>query len=179
MNEEIYSTPESNLSKAEDFIQDNPTIIGAFDKPMLVAIAIQLALVVFLSITSFVGSPSTTASNVLVGFVTNAFWVFFLVYLIRRLRGNLVILKKQSSVYSHLGAWGYLWRSLVAKYLSFFLMLVALALFNGGAALNSSIDLTILSFGLSFVSSIVVVWLLFSRDRRAHFIWLVAIFRGY
>ena len=180
MNEEIYNAPESNLTKAEDLINDKPVFLGVFDKPMLIAVAIQVILIIVLSATSLFNDSAMSMENVAIGLFLEIFWAFFLVFLVRKIRGNKKISRKYPSVYQSLGAWGYLWRSFATKYVAFFFVIVLSALFSVAARLEApSIGFTIVSFGFSFAASIVTTWLFFSNDRAGQFRWVLTIFRGY
>jgi hypothetical protein len=180
MNAKIYKTPEANLVKLGEYTQADRVLVGPFDKPMLLAVVVQIVLIAVLSVLSLINKTAMSLENVSIGFVSETFWAVFLVYLIRKIRGNKKISRKYPSVYETLSTWDYLWRSLLSKYISLFLTIIFLALLSVATRLESpSIGFTVLSLGLSLVISVVATWLLFSTDRAGQFKWVLTIFRGY
>lgn len=74
--------------------------------------------------------------------------------------------------------WGYIWRSLVAYYVSFIPTALALALSVGVEQLQSLLGR--ITFNLTqFVMLAVTIWLFFSQDRRGQLRWTLSLLRGY
>lgn len=180
MDDKIYESPKSNVAVSREFIANQNLLLGVFDKNMIIAIVILITLALAISISSFLNQTNMSIENVTLGLALEIFWAIFLVYMIQLLGGSRKISKKHPSVYEKRGAFGYLWRTLIVKYLSLFVIVLLLTLFSLASRIEAPSALyTLVSFGLSIIASVFVIWLLFSKDRAGQFKWVIAIFRRY
>jgi hypothetical protein len=100
---------------------------------------------------------------------------YFLVYLLKSVT-NTVDQQTEGSL--GLGVWSYVWRVYLVKSLSLTVFVFIYVLLNRGIAPVPSVGLSFLMAASTFVTSIPLTWLFFSKDRRGHLLWAVQLFRG-
>ena len=102
-----------------------------------------------------------------VGIIINVLSVFLSVNILN-------IVKERSH---NLSIFGYIWRTLVASNLALF-STAAFILVTGSKFEIPSLQYTFVASGIMFLFIPVLMWALFSSNRRAQFIWFGQIFRG-
>ncbi|MBV1911022.1 MAG: hypothetical protein KUG78_17115 [Kangiellaceae bacterium] len=149
-----------------------------FDKTMITAISVLIAISFGLLFTSTDVEPDKFSSaNLTLSYFTQSIWCILLVLLIRHLRGNKVVRKKNPGVEFELSVWGYVWRGFLVQYLSLFLAVILILLARLEAV--PSVQYTLVMAILCYMSSIFLTWLIFSENRKEQAGLILSLFRGY
>lgn len=149
-----------------------------FDRTMFIAISALVALSLGMLLLSEDTEPNkfSTANHAL-SYFTELFWCVLVIFLVRLLRGNEVERRKNPGVKFELTVWGYFWRGLLIKYLALILSVILVLLTRLDP--KPSFQYTLVFSILSYMSSIFLMWLIFSKNRKEQMAFVFALFRGY
>jgi len=149
-----------------------------FDNTMYIAIAGLVAITFsFLLIPSDVETGKFSNANHILSFFTEFIWCVLVVFLIRILRGNKIVRKKNPDVEFELNVWGYIWRGFLIKFLAFYLVAILITLAHLKPV--PSVQYTMIFTLLGYMSSVLLTWLLFSKNRKEQVRLIFSLFRGY
>ncbi len=116
-----------------------------------------------------------TLANNIIGAIVTIAWIFYLVYFVNFLRTHLV---DNSLSVKTIGTWGYVWRALLIRWASFFITIIALALFktlSSNLPPAPSVQFTMFFSFLSFLTSLALGFIFFSKNRIEQLKWLMYI----
>lgn len=142
-----------------------------YDSRMKNAFLLLVGLVLILFCVQMLDADKFTELNLAVGLVGEILWAGVLVFCIK-------IVKEYKLESVEITVWGFFWRSVVTKYLSFVLSMVIYFLAPIDFDLPST-EYTIFIYILAVSSSLLVSWALFSVSRMAQFRWAFGAVRGY
>ena len=147
-----------------------------FDKTMILTILLMIGL----SVTSSIIAPSDnfefTLSNYIIGYCLTILGIIFVVYLIRHISGNKLRSKKHAEHPRFFSVWSYFWRATLTYALAYFSAVSITIIFDFRIEIPS-VSATIVASFLTYFMSVFYVWLLFSKNRRGQFNWLIQTIR--
>jgi hypothetical protein len=188
MNESPYEPAKSTLIKKRDTYRLKDIASSGFDRVMLFSLLFVAAfdgLFYVISLIDFdlleLPAPGQLElSDLLLEYVLGFLMTAFNVYLIRQLRGNVIRSNKTDIPDRYLSVWGYFWRTVIAKYVAFLIVLVAMV----STGLSKEFEMPSIEFTIAYNVLLVpvavfVVWLLFSYRKKQQLNWVLSVFRGY
>ncbi len=188
MNESPYEPAKSTLLKKGDDYRLKDISSTGFDRTMLFSLLFMAAFEGLFYVISLIDldhleSPALSQqelSSLLLEYVLGFLITAFNVYLIRQLRGNVIRSKKTDFPDRYLSVWGYFWRTAIAKYVAFLIVLIVMVL----TGLSQKFEMPSVQFTIAYNVLLVpvgvfVVWLLFSYRKKQQLNWVLSVFRGY
>jgi hypothetical protein len=176
-----YAAPEANLKKP---IEKGLPYNNSFNRSMIIAAIIMVVTISMIwSLTYFVEPSEVDIVEEVINYIFTVIQIVFAIYFIRRLRiRNLGA--SNEVIADELGIWGYCWRVVITILISLFVFIVPIVLvsiFTGFSLIERVPQLTIsIAAGIvTFPIILLVIWLIFSKDRKRQFNSLMSIFRGY
>ena len=154
------------------------SLMSNFDNKMIIATLIIITLEGVLIIFGEEGQYEFSKANYILGLFIHSFFCFFCIYLIKKFRGKYRIEKKEVIVLKQLGVWGYFWRGLITIITAFIISTIFMTVFIFGIEMPS-IRYTIVFSIILHLSAVIIVWLLFSKNRKQQINWFGSMFCGY
>ena len=172
-----YAAPEANLKKP---IEKDLPYNNSFNRSMIIAAIIMVvAISMIWSLTYFVEPSEVDIVEEVINYIFTVIQIVFAIYFIRRLRiRNLGA--SNEVIADELGVWGYCWRVVITILVSLFVFIVPIVLvsiFTGFSLIERVPQLTISI--VTFPIILLVIWLIFSKDRKRQLNSSMSIFRGY
>ena len=98
MSKDIYQPPKSNLSKRKINKLKREKFDGSFDKVMKASFCWAAFIEIFFTFIPLVDPDEDFIAGLIVGLLLNLILTLFIVYLVRVIRGNIVVSKKIRSL---------------------------------------------------------------------------------
>ncbi len=148
------------------------------EKRALIALCILIVGSITLAIFGPTGGLEFSVLNLGLGMILDVVMFSITVFLLQAIRGDRAVSKMTTNIALELSVWGYIWRSVLVRYLS---MMVAMIFFIALQVnyKQPSEELTTAYFAVSLPVSIALVWLFFSTDKKGNIRWIVSLARGY
>lgn len=149
-----------------------------FDKTMSFAILGLIAISFgFLLVPTDVNNGEYSTANHILSFFAEFTWCVLVVFLIRIMRGNKILSKKNPNIEFELSVWSYIWRGFLIKFLALFF--AAIFIMIARLKPEPSLQYTIIFSLLGYLSSVLLTWLIFSKNRKEQARLVLSLFRGY
>lgn len=179
MSKNIHKTPESELIDTQPVKLVSSKFDG-FDKTMKLSIVALYALEGFFIMFEFFDPNQFGLTNLVLWTIYSIVAYVFIVYLIRVMRGNIIVAKNENDSDRYLSIWGYFWRVIFIKTSSQILTCLCLVITGLWKTIESpSSELTIVLAIFLVPTSAAAVWLFFSPDRKYQFQWFMTLIRGF
>lgn len=149
-----------------------------FTKPVLVTVALLIAIQWSLAFLSPRGEFEFSTINYSLGFFLSAISLAMSVCLIKLVRTNpgYSLLETDSQI--ELGIWGYFWRSSFVNVAALITTALFMTIIKLPIAMPS-VQLTITAFIASLIIQMILSWLIFSKDRSGQMKKLTSVLRGW
>ena len=179
MSKNSHATSESECIDTQPVKLASRPFDG-FDKTMKLSIVALYAVEGFFIILSIFDPDDFDAINLSLSASYFIVSYVLVIYLIRVMRGNIVVAKKANDSDRYLSLWGYCWRAYIIRVSSQTLIILCVIATGLWETVESpSRELTTIIVMFFAPTSVAVVWLFFSSDRKYQFQWLMTLIRGY